>query len=931
MAIQEDAAERNARIKALAVGAVIVGGVYMIVRWYITQSIAELCEYNPMLGPNLEILGYHIYPPLAYNAWIADEKLLYLIPDIFDKFRLYPLISFLGSVFIAYVICKDMTIDISHGSARFATLKDIDAADLGIYKTSNGGNPDYIKSRFTFLGIPTPFFIKKKQIKRHGVVVGVNPYNHRLMLHDGPEHILLMAPTRSGKGVSTIIPTGITWAHSIFFFDPKAELWQATAAYRQKNLKQKVLKFQPLCSDGSACRWNPFGEINYRTMEEWGDVTTLVNIMIKPDGDKQGGSDPFWDNSSINLLVGVFVHLLYKHHHDQRPLPCPTDIMSFLSSPGMSLKKLFHIMMTYQHIHPEEFLELPYKVTDENGNEIKPENGKEWRYKNPLKEIYGEYIKDFADYEREMNLPVGKITTIDELRNAINKYLENPDNKIDWTPPEYNEDDEDCSDDKTPWHKLLTHPRVAEAAANIKSGAEQTSASILQTAQASLAVYRDPVVQRNTAVSDFSIRDLLDPRQEVSVYFVLEVKDIKTVRPIARLFIDVLLSKLIKDMKFEVDAEKQKNQKKQRLLLMLDEFPQLGNLPSVESAMAICAGYGIKMCIVCQDINQLNKAYTKDNSVASNCHVHIYFTPNNETSAGSGTAKAISEQLGKKTIKSVSHSDGGGGFGKGSDSTSAQGRELMTPDEVAKMSSEKELVFVAGHNPIYGDKLRYYKHSEFLKVILPPPAFSDTATAIHDFDQLFEVHKAETEEREDKRKEVAAAKAQIMIQSKDHDPKKTIRNIITIGNTGIEHEENEETEDKRPKGHYSNYRQGEFGSKYAAGPRMGENPWRTNSDEMNSSEDMNEDEQDNQRRFQDYRNLKSDKQQEENNQSVPSAEECSSGSIVPVEVPVIQLESASTAKEAEISVRSSIEEPILETDVIRLWEKHYHELIKTEN
>ena len=120
----------------------------------------------------------------------------------------------------------------------------------------------------------------------------------------------------------------------------------------------------------------------------------------------------------------------------------------------------------------------------------------------------------------------------------------------------------------------------------------------------------------------------------------------------------------------------------------------------------------VEVCVVAQDVNQLNKEYTKDNSIASNCHVHIYFTPNLDS--GGATAEAISKNLGKHTIKTVSHSDGGGLF-KGSNSESFTGRELMTADEVSHMSSEKELVFVAGHKPIFGDKLRYYLQPFFLK------------------------------------------------------------------------------------------------------------------------------------------------------------------------------------------------------------------------
>ena len=56
-----------------------------------------------------------------------------------------------------------------------------------------------------------------------------------------------------------------------------------------------------------------------------------------------------------------------------------------------------------------------------------------------------------------------------------------------------------------------------------------------------------------------------------------------------------MLQKLIRDMKFDTSGGASM---KQRLLLLLDEFPQLGNLKAMELALAVCAGYGIKVCIV---------------------------------------------------------------------------------------------------------------------------------------------------------------------------------------------------------------------------------------------------------------------------------------------------------------------------------------------
>ena len=512
-------------------------------------------------------------------------------------------------------------------------------------------------------------------------------------------------------------------------------------------------------------------EINFRTAEEISDVAMIVGIMVKPDGEKSSGDSAFWDNSAAALITGVIMHLMYKHHQEKKRLPCPTDIMSFLSSPDMDLKELFTHMKNYPHISPEEFLELP----DEKG--IPREN--------PLKKIYGEYVQNLRPFARMFRNT--KIKNLEDVRQAILELMRK-NQEIEW------ETDEDDEEESSPFHILLTHPKVAECAANMLNGAEQTRASIMQTAQTALALYQNPVVQRNTEVSDFCIKDLLSPKDTVSLYLCMHSNEVQTLKPLSRLLINTMLHKLVRDIKFDTSGGAKM---KQRLLLMLDEFPQLGNLKSMEMALAVCAGYGIKVCIVAQDINQLNKEYTKDNSIASNCHVHIYFTPNLDS--GAATAESISKNLGKQTIKTVSHSDGGG-LGKGSNSESFTGRELMTPDEVSHMSADKELVFVAGHRPIYGNKLRYYLQPAFIeklgmyqkvyikehgyeeeckkykhdcekcvrefkepqkKVAIPCPIcplYSDSVTKVLSYEDLFAVNAAEKLEREEKARAVQLEK-----------------------------------------------------------------------------------------------------------------------------------------------------------------------------
>ena len=746
--MEMDEKDRN---KFILICAVVLAVVYVGGNWATTQLIADALEYHELLPGR--IFG-NVFQPFAVDLWRSDAELYDAIQRTIRSYFYVAWIFYGMGIFICYQVYRSMIRMSSHGTADFAKAEDIKKAGLAAKET--------------------------------GFVVGQNPFNDKIMLHNGPEHVLLVAPTRSGKGVCNMVPTGLCWKHSIFLFDPKGELWTFTAAWRKNHMGQKVMKFEPLCKDGSSAKWNPFAEIDFQSFEELTDVSTVSEMMVKTG---EGGSkDPFWENSAVALINGIILHLLYKHHQEKRLLPCPSDVMTFLSSPSMSTEKLFATMKMYPHISKEEFLE----VTADGAKRM-----------NPLKDIYGEYIEDFRPFAKalpafakaaeeneaqahryEEALSQGKTdvppprSNLELLRDTIRAAESDPDPQkrkiLNFAAPdisaagdkkEINKIIQAHIDSEGPWYLLLVHPKVAEAAANMYNGAEQTAASIMQTAQTSMAVYQDPLIRQNTAVSDFTLRDLLDPSQEVSLYLVLQPNDIDKLRPILRLFVNTMLAKLVRDMEFarkedakKGTAAKLEKAKKQRLLLMLDEFPQLGKLESIEKSLAICAGYGVKICIVAQSMGQLNKIYTKDNAIPGNCHVQIYFTPTLED--GGGTAKTLSDTLGDKTIHSYSKSDNGKVF-QSSTSTSNMARKLMTPDEVRRMPADRELVFVAGFRPVYGKKIRYYEQKYFMDRVLDPPLFSDTATQIQSYAQLFAVHAAERRKIEARQEEVARARSGI--------------------------------------------------------------------------------------------------------------------------------------------------------------------------
>ncbi|HQT52557.1 MAG TPA: type IV secretory system conjugative DNA transfer family protein, partial [Phenylobacterium sp.] len=92
-----------------------------------------------------------------------------------------------------------------------------------------------------------------------GILLGRK--NGRLLVSGGEEHVMLYAPTRSGKGVSVVIPNLLNWPDSTVVLDVKRENWQATAGFRAQH-GQQVFLFDPLAPDGRTARYNPLGHID---------------------------------------------------------------------------------------------------------------------------------------------------------------------------------------------------------------------------------------------------------------------------------------------------------------------------------------------------------------------------------------------------------------------------------------------------------------------------------------------------------------------------------------------------------------------------------------------------------------------------------------------------------------------------------------------
>jgi type IV secretion system protein VirD4 len=295
-----------------------------------TQYFAHDMRYQAALGSN----AGHIYPPWGIVEWAGRWYQQY--PDAFMHAGSIGMTvaaaGLIGLVVVRMVMANTARVnEYLHGSARWANRNDIEDAGLlprprKWHETIRGAESA------AYAGVYVGAWLDKR---------GVLHY----LRHDGPEHILTYAPTRSGKGVGLVVPTLLSWPDSALITDLKGELWAMTAGWRQKYASNKVLRFEPASAECEIC-WNPLDEIRIGTEHEVGDVQNLATLIVDPDG---RGLESHWQKTSQALLVGVMLHALYKARNEGTPASLPyVDFM--LADPERSVGELWMEMVTYLHI-----------------------------------------------------------------------------------------------------------------------------------------------------------------------------------------------------------------------------------------------------------------------------------------------------------------------------------------------------------------------------------------------------------------------------------------------------------------------------------------------------------------------------------------------------------------------------------------------------
>lgn len=289
---------------------IVVGLIALAFVWAATQWTAWRLGYQPQLGtPWFEMRhGWPVYlPPAFFWWWYSFDA---YAPRIFVEGACIASAGGFASRAVAIAMsvwrareAREVT---TYGSARFSTEREVRAAGM---------------------------------LGEDGAILG--RLAERYLRHDGPEHVLCFAPTRSGKSVGLVVPTLLTWPGSAIVHDIKGENWTLTAGWRARF--GRVLKIDP--TDPESDAYNPLLEVR-RGDYEVRDVQNIADILVDPEGALEKRNH--WEKTSHSLLVGAILHVLYAE-----PDKTLAGVAQFLSDPKRPIESTLRAMMTTAHLGPK--------------------------------------------------------------------------------------------------------------------------------------------------------------------------------------------------------------------------------------------------------------------------------------------------------------------------------------------------------------------------------------------------------------------------------------------------------------------------------------------------------------------------------------------------------------------------------------------------
>ncbi|WP_343685372.1 type IV secretory system conjugative DNA transfer family protein [Asticcacaulis sp.] len=172
---------------------------------------------------------------------------------------------------------------VTHGSARFAEKREIAA----VLKVSDG------------------------------LLIGRDMHSGKLIRYGGPAHLLTLAPTRSGKGVGTVIPNLLVQFRSVVCVDPKGENARITA--RARSAFGPVYILDPFGVTGMpSASFNPLAALDPDSPDIAEDAALLADALVCDAPGTAG--EAHWNEEAKALITGIILYIATEEFGHRRSL-----------------------------------------------------------------------------------------------------------------------------------------------------------------------------------------------------------------------------------------------------------------------------------------------------------------------------------------------------------------------------------------------------------------------------------------------------------------------------------------------------------------------------------------------------------------------------------------------------------------------------------
>lgn len=447
-----------------------------------TQKFAPLMNYDPrVIGRPLLVLksGYRIYNPLVFVLGMFK----FAFNDVYSYYFFQAVPAAFFGLVLAVLLFVVTSIIVSahqrnqhiHGTARWATRKDLENYGMlqrygvvcgELASAGVGYHVDREKASLV-LDLKKTLVLKK-------------PLIAPLVCHSGRTNTWMIAPTRSGKGVSTVIPTCLNygvpyWGRdkktgkkiikgrgSMVIFDPKGENWAATAGWRSRF--STCIPFRPLDENGNTAHYNPVHEIPDSPSEAFSWADMIGGIFFGADKAKSGGGDgasEYFNNTARDIFAAVVMHVRFS-----KKIP--------------------------------------------------------WEKKN-LSTVLDCFSQEKTEAEKESDNEDGGGCGAALLAAMREKGVHVRD---------------DLKTEATMIHEL-----IVKAANRSETQNPKERSSTFSTVFSKINLFQDPLLAQSTAYSDFSVDDFINGENGISLYLIVPYNHIQRIAPIFRMIITYMIKK----------------------------------------------------------------------------------------------------------------------------------------------------------------------------------------------------------------------------------------------------------------------------------------------------------------------------------------------------------------------------------------------------